>query len=431
MPFVVPLAVDTLNAPREEGAVRYSASLLGVVSPSFYNPLFAGLDYNRRVLGVDPFEQAGYVGVIAALLAALACWKIRAARKWLLLALLMWVFSLGPLLKVYDVPLAVRIDGYATHISLPWALLQNLPLISMARTPARFNFAVGFAVSVLVGYGAAVIFSSKQKVATLSGRELAVRWLFAAVVMVMIAFEYQWWWSLPTIPGVVPAPVAALAARDDIRAVFDIPWYHPLVNKDGMFLQTGHGQPMIMGQVARRSPVNPAKVSLLQGTLDPALLNAAGVDIVILHKEYDGSEDAVGTFTRARLGDPFYDDAQIAVFAVPPYSGDPPAFTTYAEANSLYFYSPTPGTATLTGRVTAESGAAVLFDGGTLVQWAVHDEQNLQVTVIFTAGYHSLSVSNDPVCPAADDPALRCPPLRVEALALAEYQPILGDVLGR
>ena len=49
--------------------------------------------------------------------------------------------------------------------ALPWALFQNLPLINIARTPARFNFAVGFAMAVLVGYGVSVLLSMGRKLA--------------------------------------------------------------------------------------------------------------------------------------------------------------------------------------------------------------------------------------------------------------------------
>ena len=427
LPLLVPLAVETLRAPPEAGSVRYSAALLGVAAPSFYHPLFNGWDYSHRVLGVDPFEQASYIGVIAAGLATVGFWKVREARWWLLLALSAWVFSLGPLLKVDGEPLAVRAAGYATHIPLPWALFQNLPLLSMARTPARFNFAVGFAVAVLIGYGvrASVLSDRDLPDWRLKRPKLAVRWAIVAGLMALLAFEYQFWWPLPTSNGVVPAPIAALATRSDLRAVLDIPWYHPLVNKDGMFLQTGHHLPMIIGQISRRSPINPAKVNLLQETLDPALLDAAGVDVVILHKEYDGVESAVGALTRSRLGQPFYEDAQSAVFLVPPYSGDPPGRTTYGTGASLYFYAPQPGPARLVGQVEADGrGAEAALDGVTLVQWTARERQALRVPVEFTAGYHTITVALDPACPAADDAALRCPLLTVTGLGLEE---VVGD----
>ena len=241
--------------------------------------------------------------------------------------------------------------------------------------------------------------------------------------MIGIAFEYQFWWPLPTEPGIVPEAIAALADRTDIRSVLDIPWYHPLVNKDGMWLQTGHEQPMIIGQVSRRSPVDPAKVNLLQDTLDSALLDAAGVDVVIVHKEYDGSDGAIGTFTRSTLGDPLYEDEQYAVFNVPKYTGGAPGFVSDSEGASLYFYAPQDGQAVLTGSVQASGrGAAATLDGVTLVQWTVRDQQNLRVPITFAAGYHAIAIANDPVCPAADDPALACPALTVEGLAVEEYK---------
>ena len=416
-PFVVPLAIDTLHAPPEQGSVRYSASLLGVVSPSFYHPLFSGLGYNREVLGVDPFEQASYVGVIAAALALIGVWRVRGTRWWLLLALIAWVFSLGPLLKVGDSPLEIRVNGYATYVSLPWALFQNLPLIGIARTPARFNFAVGFAVAIMAGYGVSAV----TKAAALSDRKL-LKGLICVVLMLGIGFEYQFWWALPTIPGIVPAPIAALAARSDIRAVLDIPWYDPLVNKEGMFLQTGTRHAMIVGQIARRSPVNPAKVALLQDTLDPALLDAAGVDVVILHK-VNGGEAAVGAFTRAKLGAPFYEDEQYAAFDVPKYHGDPPGFMTDAEGDSLYFYAPQGGSAALSGQVDAESGAALALDNVKITDVS----GTLDVAIQFAAGYHAISIGSDPPCPTNDDPALVCPAAKVKGLALQDYRATGGD----
>lgn len=412
LPFVVPLARETLRLPPESGSVDYSASLLGIVSPSFYHPLFSALDYPRRVLGADPFEGASYVGIFAALLALLGVWKVRAARGWLGLALVAWVFSLGPLLKLYDDPLPVRVNETATYISLPWALVENLPLISDARTPARFNFAVGFAVAVLVGYGVAHL---------TRGLRPALRWFVLIALMAAIAFEYQWFWGLPTVPGVPPAPISALARRDDIRAVLDVPLDHPLANRSGMFLQTGHEHPMIGGQVARRSPVEPAKVALLQYTLDPALLDAAGVDVIIVHLEPDGSDGQVGAFVRQMLGEPFYQDYDYAAYEVPPYIGAAAELTTYADGGTLYVYAPQDETYTLVGRVTAADRAAVVaLDGVPLLEWQARDAQNLRVPVRVPAGYHAISVRAEPACPPQTDPALICAPLDVSGLKLVD-----------
>ncbi|MFN8560046.1 MAG: hypothetical protein U0703_00045 [Anaerolineae bacterium] len=417
LPFVVPLLLDSASLPAEEGAVRYSADLLGVVSPSFYHPLFNSWDYNRRVLGLEPFETTAYVGVIAAALAGIAVWKVRAARGWLALALVAWVFSLGPLLRVDGEPLTLRTDGYASYVTLPWALFQNLPLISIARTPARFNFAVGFAVAVMVGYGAAYLWRG------LGARR--VRWIALVGVMGLIAFEYQVWWGLPTVPGVVPEPIAALAARGDVRAVLDIPGANPLVDKEGMFLQTAHGLPLITGQVARRSPVNPAKVALLEGTLDPALLDAAGVDIVILHREHDdGSGEA---FARQQLGDPIYADDQYAVFetpltdAAPGFAALPTSLDAIEQGADSYAYAPDDGWVMVEADLSADEARQVdlLLNGVVVGRWSVSGSMTIRAPLPVAAGsFNTITLALDPSCPAHVDPTLACRSVSLDDLKL-------------
>jgi hypothetical protein len=428
LPFVVPLTLDTLQGELEEGSVRYSAPLLGVVAPSFYNPLFSGWEYNRTALGLDPFERASYVGVIAAVLALLALWKVRAARWWLLLALIVWVFSLGPLLKLGDEPFTLRIDGYATYVTLPWAYFQDLPLIRIARTPARFNFAVGFAVAIMAGYGAAVLLRSRN--AGLSDRKMPVNGRSAVLVVLMLAigFEYQFWWGLPTIPGEVPAPIAALAARDDIRAVFDIPAYHPLANKDGMFLQTGHQHPMIVGQVSRHSPADPAKVNVLEATLDPALLDAADIDIVILHRQYDGNDGAIGALARQQLGDPFYEDEQYAAFEVPPPESAPAftvvpsdvtAISTQADSD---VYVPEYGWVTFSADLTLPSSGGrdvtLMLDDEVIGRWTLGDDPLSITAPVPFGGFHRFSLVLNPPCPINLDPALECRTVELSNLSL-------------
>jgi len=190
-----------------------------------------------------------------------------------------------------------------------------------------------------------------------------------------------------------------------------------------MFLQTGHDLPMIIGQISRQTPADPAKVNLLQDTLDPALLDAAGVDVIILHKAYDGSDGAVGTFTEQKLGKPFYEDAQYAVFNVPKYTGDPTGFVTDRQGDTIYFYAPQAGQATVSGQTEGGHAGSMALDGQSILAWqSARGAQPFRFQIGFAAGYHAITVSNDPICPTNDDPTLVCPSPGIEELALSDYQ---------
>ena len=419
--FVVPMLIEQAGAPDdldEGGDVRYSADLLTLVTPSFYHPLFGQMPYTGRVLGIDPFERMGYVGIAAGLLALLGIWRQRAARGWLALAVAAWVFSLGPLLKVFDSVVLVNLGDQASYVTLPWLWFQNLPLVTIVRTPARFDFVVALAVAVMAGYGAGWLWE----------RMKTGRWPLFAVLIALVIFDYQSFWPFPTIPGTVPEPVQALAQRDDIRAVFDLPWEHLLAEKDGMFLQTGHQKPMIAGQIARRTPVDPAKLTVLQDTLDPALLDAAGVDLLILHKEWADDAD---TFQARMPGDLLYDDASIAVYEVPAQSDSPQSTSLPSDDSSIeghvdsYLYAPEPGWTTLTGQLQAGGrDIALLLDGQQIHRWDAMDAIALNLPLpISTAGYHTVTLAVEPPCPQHFSPTLRCRSVQVDSLAFGAFTP--------
>lgn len=374
--FVLPgLATPLTDSAR---AVQYSASLLSVVSPSFAHPVWgAVLDYPRAVLGVDPFEGAAYIGVIAGVLALIGLIRVPAARLWGGIALVAWIASLGGLLKGTDAPISLMVDGYATFVTLPGALLDRLPLLELARTPARFNLAVGFAAAIMAGYGIGVLTQRTQrrrergekqgneaeivtqrtqryreeqrKTRRLSGARAAVGMGIAALIL----FDYQQFFPVPTIPAAIPDAIYQIA-QSDARAVFNVPFAHPLTDKDGMYLQTAHQTPIIAGHIARETPLDPARGWLLEGTLDPALLDAAGVDVIILHKDWDDADGVLDARLRAAFGAPIYEDARIARFDLPAYDGAPPEFLTYMRTDGartlVYSYTPAAGyTTTITG----------------------------------------------------------------------------------
>ncbi len=446
--FLIPVFRATLGTAAyvdEGGAVRYSADLLALVTPSFRHPLFGRLEYTHRVLGVNIDEGAAYVGAVAALLAGVALWKVRAARGWLALALLAWLFSLGPLLKIFDQPVTFTVDNYASYVTLPFALVGSLPLISLARAPGRFSFGLALAVAALAGYGAAYLWERVRL-------HRAIKGLALLALMAGIAFEYQVFFPLPTSPAGIPQAVADLAARDDIRAVLDLPTGSLIAAKYGMYLQTAHQRPLIAGHETRSTPVSPAKLALLEASLDPALLRSVGADAVILQREHD--DGTLESRARARLGDPLYEDAQIAMFltpqtdAAPPFSAllTPPEserqlFTamqdwvplsllptwerqqhvlmiltegdgeTITSQTDLYAYAPEDGWLTFSAALASSERRAfsLLLDGVVAQRGVVEGETRYRQTLPLSAGqFHTISLALDPACPAFYDPALEC-----------------------
>jgi hypothetical protein len=309
------------------------------------------------------------------------------------------------------------VDNYRSFVTLPWALVADLPLFNLARTPGRFNFTLALALATLAGYGAAYVWHWVEQVgAKRSNLWLPlplrpIRLILFAGLMALIAFEYQTFFPLPTIPAAIPDEVSALSERDDVRAIFGIPWDNLVAAKYDLYLQTAHEHPLIAGQVSRRTPVNPARLTILETTLDPALLHQAGADIVILHKEQDD-----GTL-RARavehLGNPFYENERIALFETPDTDATPaltilPTLLDEVETRAdSYLYSPEPGWVTLSANVAADGRELVLLRDNTPIhRWMVNGEQSITVPVPVApllvganTSYHTLSLAVEPPCP--------------------------------
>lgn len=422
--FLLPVFRSTLGTAAytdEGGGVRYSADLLAVVTPSFRHPLYGRLDYTRQVLGVNLDEGSAYVGLVAGVLALIALLRVRAARWWAALALVAWVLSLGSLLKIFDQPVRFTVDGYESYITLPWAALQNLPLFSLARTPGRFNFTLALAVAALVGYGANTLlnltFTRKKTTSTESVNPSGFNFRRIVLVLILAAlliFDYQWFWPLPTVPAAIPDAVSALSAEADDEAVLDVPWENLVTAKYGLYLLTAHQQPLVAGHITRRTPANPARLSLLEATLDPVLLNEAGVGVVIVHKPQDAS-GALLARARTMLGEPRYEDQRLALF-------DVPAVESAVEFNSLpfpasiedqanaYLFAPDVGWATFSARLEADGREAVLqLDGRQVRRWTVDGTLDVFVPLPVDQGaFHTLTLALDPPCPRSDNPALGC-----------------------
>ncbi|NDJ76099.1 MAG: hypothetical protein GYB65_07555 [Chloroflexi bacterium] len=372
LPFYLPLlsdeGQDELDAVTETGRVDFSADPLAFISPSPFGHLDdLGLvpEYARDVLGTNSAEGSAYLGLVAVVLAGIAVRTRRESRGWLWVALGAMVLSLGPLLKWRDDPVVFRVEDYESYVTLPWALVQQVPVFESTRTPGRFNLTTGLALSALASTGASVILARLQRRTFQAGLVL--------VLGALILFEYQVW-----------APMASDAARrpdyfrdladEEVRAVLTVPVENLLAAKFGMYLQTLHHHPLIGGHALRRTPQDPAVLAILGGTADAAsngtltgpeavyVLSAAGVDRVIAHKTLLPESEIAAW--RALLGEPAFEDELYAVFVVPRSDAspdDPPPDFTLARADSATGWSETVTVDGQAVRFLADEGAWYLY----------------------------------------------------------------------
>jgi hypothetical protein len=290
---------------------------------------------------------------------------------------------------------------------------------------------------MLAGYGAKAVFDWLQlRQNTRARHAVPLRMIVFIVISTIILFEYQFFWPMPTRSAQVPQAVTELHQRDDVRAVFNVPYQHLLAAKDALLLQTGHQLPLIAGQVSRTTPVNPAKLAILQETLNPALLQEAGADVVILHKQRAAEIDQyeqLDARLREQLGQPTYEDEQIAIFDVP-QAGDPPQSimvdevprpVTVDDTFRTFIYVSEPGLLQLTQTIDTE--------GVTMRQLldsvSIHIDE-LPASTPYTSyvpltppGFYTLTYALVPPCPARYDETLRCRSLTLSEAEVA-FTPI-------
>jgi hypothetical protein len=192
------------------GRIKFSTDPLAFASPSPFGligKLGFGMDYAHDVLDTNLTEGAAYLGLVALVLAVVAVALRREARGWLVVALGSMIFSLGPLLKWHNQPVVFRVENTESYIELPFAALEDLPVINSTRTPGRFNGATALAWSALVSTGAGIAFGWFRR------REVQI--MLAAGLGAAILVEYQIFWPHEIRSTVQSAYFDQLAARDD------------------------------------------------------------------------------------------------------------------------------------------------------------------------------------------------------------------------
>lgn len=154
----------------------FSADVLGPLIPSWNHILFGQFvrGMNPRIFAAG-YEGTVYAGIIVLALAAIGFWNARKLREqWAtraaLLAVIFYLLSLGPQLRLLGHPL--RIPG-------PAALFYLLPFARFVSAPARFDAGVALSLAILAALGVKCIL---DKVALPTRRHFA----FAAIALLVI-----------------------------------------------------------------------------------------------------------------------------------------------------------------------------------------------------------------------------------------------------
>lgn len=282
-PIVIGLTRRLLDGRMPSPPVNWRSSPPGMdvmdfLIPNPNHPWFGGMGMQwiatRGPLGFPEF--VGSVSLVALLVIAWACWRIRGAVPtfWIGLTAVFTLLSLGPF---------VKIASFNTYIPGPWALLRYVPIIGLARSPTRFAVVTALGVSVMLAFALSAI---RQR--------WPAQWrLIATAVCILLCGEL-----IPaprplfdaTVPGVYsiirnsPDESRRLlelptGVRDGTSSIGDF-------NASAQYFQTVHRKPLMGGYQSRVSewrkraemqlPVSAALFTLSQrNVLPPDLANRA------------------------------------------------------------------------------------------------------------------------------------------------------------
>jgi len=171
------------------------------------------------------------------------------------------LLALGPFLIV---------GGFDTHIPGPWAFGRYVPIISLARSPARF--------AIVAALGLAVLFASAmQSIARQSGRPRLVTTVTAALLMIELCPAPRQLYSAH-----IPAVYARIAADARPVRIIELPFgIRDGVSSAGnysarsQYFQTLHGKRLIGGYLSRVSKRSVDEVRS-QPTLDALMTLSEG-----------------------------------------------------------------------------------------------------------------------------------------------------------
>ena len=234
-----------------------SASVMDFLIPNRLHSLFRPDSFAWIGNQIAPVsERTIGVGYVALLLALATLWTApRRVIFWWIALLFFFVLALGPLWHFGNVtwdaiPPAV-LAGDQPASWTPYGLLNQLvPFMRISRSVSRFALMVQLSVGVLAGIGLAGLMAKLSRRRQGWGANAAFVAL-AALPLVLLGAEY-WVAPYPLSPPDTPTYYTTLAAKDDDRALLNLPMNY---DRPGYLLyQTVHGKPLTVAYISRDDP---------------------------------------------------------------------------------------------------------------------------------------------------------------------------------
>jgi hypothetical protein len=284
----------------------FSADLVGFFVPTRLHPLFGSLVARFHFHhGVGQHIYVGYalLGLVAA--GAIAGRKKPAARFWLVSALVFWLLTLGPTL---------RIDGHDTGLPMPFALVAQLPFFKGNRYPSRYSVLLFLSLAMLAAYGIHEIQVRSKR--WRAGRHRLLPAAGSLLLTALFVFEHLSI-PLPLSDMRVPPIYQAIREMPGDWTLLDLPvaWRngfrvtgtaHPIIMFE-QYYQSVHEKRLLAGNTSRNPPlkfqyfveapviqtlialetghaIDPAVVQA-DRELAPAVLRFFDVRVVLVHPE--------------------------------------------------------------------------------------------------------------------------------------------------
>lgn len=199
-------------------SLQFSADLFGILTPATTGLVFGNfVEYLSAIFTINPkFENLVYPGILILIgLTYLIFYRnsispgVREKIKPLLfVAFCFWVLTLGPRLHIL---------GYETILTLPFKVLNYIPFVQLARSPARFIVPFIFLSTIIVALVADDFARKKLK-------DSLAYWLFCIAAMMIFLVDQSYTASFSQVLNPIPQKIYERLEKASPGPVIEIPF---------------------------------------------------------------------------------------------------------------------------------------------------------------------------------------------------------------